>query len=105
MIRILSDKATLMGLEFGALDRMGMNQDPPPLIHTQSTGLRCSVTEKKKKKKKKKGGRLQYQKSPEESAQGRDTPGAKSRKIFLSLLGQLFLLTLGLSLLATSSRK
>lgn len=56
MIRILSDKATLMGLEFGALDRMGMNQDPPPLIHTQSTGLRCSVTEKKKKKKKKVAG-------------------------------------------------
>lgn len=53
MIRTLSDKATLMGLEFGALDRMGMNQDPPPLTHTQSTGLRCSVTEKKKKEKKK----------------------------------------------------
>lgn len=72
MIRTLSDKATLMGLEFGALDRMGMNQDPPPLIHTQSTGLRCSVTEKKKKEKKKerekKSGRVAI---PEVSGRGR----------------------------------
>lgn len=107
MIRTLSDKATLMGLEFGALDRMGMNQDPPPLTHTQvlDVQLRRKRKKKKREREKKKVAGLQYQKSPEEGAQGRDTPGAKSRKVFLSLLGQLFLLTLGLSLLATSFRK
>lgn len=92
-----------MGLEFGTLYGIGMSQDTHPQ-HTH----KAPILDVQLPRKKNRGGcvpGLQYQTSPEEGAQGRDTPGAKSRKVFLSLLGQLFLLTLGLSLLVTSFRK